>query len=218
MSSPSSQPRVPPWKTRWHSPGKSAQALSKPTRIQGQLIQIPPCVGFVTGQGRDWGSSEYLRFADAAMYKAKREEHTSICVFDETLESYLAAQQSMAEELAQALQRGELDVLYQTIVQLDTRRVVGLEALVCWNHPRRGLAARRDVHPDGRRDRSDQRHRRVRLRARMPDVGEVAQEIRGQDALDQRELGTRSAHPRRLRGDGQVDPGSPWRTSGQDSF
>lgn len=113
--------------------------LSDPIRIRGHLVQLPACVGLVISSGRRWQPMEYLQFADTALYAAKQEGTGRVRVFDASLELALEEQTTLAAELAVALQNGELDLLYQPIVELATRRVVGVEGLLAWNHPRRGL-------------------------------------------------------------------------------
>ncbi|MCB9665728.1 MAG: EAL domain-containing protein [Alphaproteobacteria bacterium] len=114
-------------------------ALTDPVRIRGHLVQLPACVGVVTAGGRSWRPMDYLRHADAALYAAKQEGTGRVRVFDESLERHLNEQTTLAAELASALEQGQLDLLYQPIVDLSDRSVVGLEALICWHHPRRGL-------------------------------------------------------------------------------
>lgn len=113
--------------------------LSDPVRIRSHLVQLPACVGVVTAGGRPWRPLEYFKYADAALYAAKYEGTGRVRIFDDELESHLREQSSLASELSGALDAGQLGLLYQPIVDLGTREVVGLEALVCWNHPERGL-------------------------------------------------------------------------------
>lgn len=118
---------------------KVVHALTDPVRIRGHLVQLPACVGVVTAGGRSWRPMDYLRHADAALYAAKQEGTGRVRVFDDSLERHLNEQTTLAAELASALENGQLDMLYQPIVDLKDRSVVGLEALICWHHPRRGL-------------------------------------------------------------------------------
>lgn len=114
-------------------------AMSDPVRIRGHLVQLPACVGVVNANARSWNPMEYMRYADAALYAAKQDGTGRVRVFDATLERHIHEQTSIAGELSHAVDRQELGVLYQPIVDMDTRKVVGMEALLCWHHPTRGL-------------------------------------------------------------------------------
>ncbi|MCB9682973.1 MAG: EAL domain-containing protein [Alphaproteobacteria bacterium] len=118
---------------------KLVHTLSNPARIRNHLVQLPACVGVVIGGGRGWSSSEYLQYADAALYAAKQEGTGRVRLFDDILERHMRDQSNLAAELSAALETNQLDLLYQPIIDMPTRRVVGLEALVCWHHPKRGL-------------------------------------------------------------------------------
>lgn len=77
--------------------------------------------------------------ADAAMYRAKRMGRGSIAYFDETMQREFAERADLERDLSRALQDGQLTVHYQPTYDLATRAIVGLEALVRWNHPRLGV-------------------------------------------------------------------------------
>jgi diguanylate cyclase (GGDEF)-like protein/PAS domain S-box-containing protein len=80
-----------------------------------------------------------LREADAAMYRAKERGRGEIAVFDETLRSRSLHRLDTETALRRALDRDELEVHYQPIIDLATGRVRHLEALVRWQHPDRGM-------------------------------------------------------------------------------
>jgi EAL domain-containing protein (putative c-di-GMP-specific phosphodiesterase class I) len=79
-----------------------------------------------------------LRDADAAMYVAKSRGPGGIEVFDEAASHRSLDRLSLRSELLHALERGELEVLYQPVVVLRSRRLIGFEALLRWTHPHRG--------------------------------------------------------------------------------
>jgi EAL domain-containing protein (putative c-di-GMP-specific phosphodiesterase class I) len=82
-----------------------------------------------------------LRNADAAMYKAKVDGKARWQYFDDALIDEVTQRFELESELRFALERDEFVVHYQPVFDLETRAVVGTEALLRWNHPTRGLIA-----------------------------------------------------------------------------
>lgn len=82
-----------------------------------------------------------LRDADAAMYAAKEGGKGRLAVFDETMHEHLMERLEVEASLRGAQDRGELALFYQPVVELQSHRVVAVEALLRWRHPARGLLA-----------------------------------------------------------------------------
>jgi diguanylate cyclase (GGDEF)-like protein/PAS domain S-box-containing protein len=80
-----------------------------------------------------------LRFADAAMYRAKDLGRNRYQFFSVVLNDDTAAIAALGEELREGFERGELFLVYQPRIDIGTRRVVGAEALLRWRHPRYGV-------------------------------------------------------------------------------
>ncbi len=99
------------------------------------------------------GLAAVLRDADAAMYQAKARGKARWALFEPSMHTAAVARLALEGDLRQALTRsagaagGELRLVYQPVVELDTRRVVGVEALVRWHHPRRGLVSPAEFIP-----------------------------------------------------------------------
>lgn len=79
-----------------------------------------------------------LRDADTAMYSAKQAGRARLRVYDSRLREAAVTKLEIEEDLRKALREGQLSVVYQPVVDLVTRVPIGYEALVRWNHPRRG--------------------------------------------------------------------------------
>jgi diguanylate cyclase (GGDEF)-like protein/PAS domain S-box-containing protein len=83
--------------------------------------------------------SRVLRDADAAMYRAKAAGKGRIEVFDEGMRAQLIQRLAIESSLRRAIDQGELRLYYQPVVSLEDRQIVSAEALLRWQHPRRGL-------------------------------------------------------------------------------
>jgi predicted signal transduction protein with EAL and GGDEF domain len=92
-----------------------------------------------------------LRDADVAMYWAKEEGKGTIRVFETERHAATLDRMAIQTDLATAIERDELDVHFQAIVDLRTRAVTGFEALVRWQHPQRGRLAPVDFIPAAER-------------------------------------------------------------------
>jgi diguanylate cyclase (GGDEF)-like protein/PAS domain S-box-containing protein len=84
---------------------------------------------------------DILRDADIAMYRAKAAGRARYEVFDQEMHRHAVKLLAIETDLRHAIERDEFIMHYQPIVALDTGRIVGFEALVRWNHPRRGVIA-----------------------------------------------------------------------------
>jgi diguanylate cyclase (GGDEF)-like protein/PAS domain S-box-containing protein len=109
-------------------------------RIENQEIFVGASIGIALG-GKDHGTTAQglLRNADIAMYRAKANGRACFEVFKSSMRETVKGRLKMETELRRALDRGELRLHYQPQVDLRSARIVGLEALVRWEHPERGL-------------------------------------------------------------------------------
>ena len=113
--------------------------LRRPVLVQGQEVSISASVGIAFTTDPDETADDLLRHADAAMYAAKELGRDRIEVFDESLRSKVRRRLQDEIELRQAVENDELTVHYQPEIEVPSSRVIGAEALVRWQHPRRGL-------------------------------------------------------------------------------
>ena len=113
--------------------------FSEPVKLKGRELHISTSVGVAIACGTDQRDPEALvRDADAAMYVAKR-NRSGVAVFDDAHRSRLTDRLDIERELGKALDEDQLLVYYQPIVDVAADRLYGFEALLRWNHPRRGL-------------------------------------------------------------------------------
>jgi diguanylate cyclase (GGDEF)-like protein len=113
------------------------KALELPFRVQGTDVIVGCSAGISAGRD-DQAVDELMRNADVAMYRAKAEGKRRVEVFDPRMHSSIVERHALTADLGQSLSRGDLTVHYQPIVELVGGRIVGVEALVRWNHPTRG--------------------------------------------------------------------------------
>jgi diguanylate cyclase (GGDEF)-like protein len=111
-------------------------ALEAPFDLSGREVYIGVSIGIATGIT---GTATMLRDADLAMYRAKSEGKRRYALFEPGLHTAVVERLELEVDLKRAVERGELELLYQPIFSLRTGVVAGLEALVRWHHPTRGL-------------------------------------------------------------------------------
>src|SRR3954470_3115396 len=119
--------------------GRVLAALSQPLHVGGREVSVRASIGVAMDQGdADITADELLRDADTAMYRAKANGRGGLAVFEPSMLAHQLARLELDAELRTAVDRGELFVVYQPIVDLATGHVAAVEALVRWNHPTRG--------------------------------------------------------------------------------
>jgi diguanylate cyclase (GGDEF)-like protein/PAS domain S-box-containing protein len=117
-----------------------AAACSRPLVIGETEHVITVSTGIaLLREGQDASASALLKSADAAMYNAKAGEADRIEVFDDGMGSKLLERIGIEYDLRRALERNELRLLYHPVMSLRGETIVGVEALLRWQHPTRGL-------------------------------------------------------------------------------
>ena len=117
---------------------KLLATLQEPAEIGGSRLLVRASIGIATAGAKD-DSGDLLRHADIAMYAAKRQGKHGHRVFNEQMHSSLTARMRLEADLAEAIALQQLVLHYQPLVDLETGLVEGVEALVRWDHPTRGL-------------------------------------------------------------------------------
>jgi diguanylate cyclase (GGDEF)-like protein/PAS domain S-box-containing protein len=111
-------------------------ALSAPFQVDGRRVYVSASIGMAITPPES--AQELLRFADAAMHDAKARGRGRIEVFDVALANEAADRLQMGNDLREALQRKQLTLDYQPVIDLPTGRIMAVEALARWTHPRYG--------------------------------------------------------------------------------
>ncbi len=113
--------------------------LAKPFLLHGREATVSVSVGVVPAAGRYGDADEVLRNADVAMYAAKARGKDCYQVFETRMHEQLLDRLDNEARLRDAVHRGEMRVALQPVVEVATRRMRGVEALVRWADPERGL-------------------------------------------------------------------------------
>ncbi len=123
-----------------------SHTLSSPFHIDGNDLFISASIGVSVFPRDGADASTLLKHADLAMYTAKR-SGSDIEFFEDAMEQSLRDHVRLESELRLALDRGEIEVFYQPKALVDGSTVVGMEALVRWRHPTRGLMVPNEFIP-----------------------------------------------------------------------
>lgn len=116
-------------------------ALRHPIRIVEQEVSLSASIGVSVYPNHDHEGQRLLACADAAMYVAKQAGGGTCVVFDHYMAGDAAEQLSLQQSLRHAIERGELMLYYQPTISAASGRVLGLEALLRWRHPDRGIVS-----------------------------------------------------------------------------
>ncbi|BAY11322.1 putative bifunctional diguanylate cyclase/phosphodiesterase [Calothrix sp. NIES-2098] len=124
--------------------------LSKPFAIEGQQIHLTASIGIAINEISDVSDNpsgernsvdRLLQQAHIALYQAKQQGRSQYQFYSPEMNAQLQERLTLENELRGALERGEMVVYYQPLVDIHTRQITALEALVRWQHPTRGLVS-----------------------------------------------------------------------------
>ncbi len=116
-------------------------ALHSPMEIEGREVSVRASIGVAMRRGASTTPDELLRNADLAMYAAKANGKGCIELFEPGMHQGVVDRMALRDDLAGAVDRGDIEVAYQPIVRLADGEVVGFEALARWTHPERGVVS-----------------------------------------------------------------------------
>ena len=119
--------------------GKLMDCLQAPFRVEGHDLSTTASIGVAIYPEDGTDFSTLLKHADMAMYQAKEAGGNNYCFFDQRMNVEILENLAMRNGLKLAVERQELVIHYQPQIRLATGAVVGVEALIRWQHPRFGL-------------------------------------------------------------------------------
>jgi two-component system, chemotaxis family, CheB/CheR fusion protein len=127
-----------------HIAGKILTAVTKPHAILGQDVFLTCSIGVSLYPDDGDTIDALMRHADTAMYHAKGSGRNAIAFFSHAMNAEIERRTAVASRLRHALSGGELELHYQPEIDVSSGSLIGIEALIRWRHPERGL-----VYPDG---------------------------------------------------------------------
>ncbi|WP_405121627.1 phosphodiesterase DibA [Pseudomonas petroselini] len=115
------------------------EAMKQPFLFDGHQLFISASIGISLFPNDALSAEQLLRNADSALFKAKSTGREGYALYTEELTAHAQNRVEIASELRRALEQKELRVYYQPVHDLNGSRLIGVEALVRWQHPARGL-------------------------------------------------------------------------------
>ena len=120
---------------------KLLDEIGAPLAVQGATISVTPSIGVAMYPEHGSTPAELIKHADIAMYRAKQHGRAHCSFFQPAMAAQARAELAMESRLAQAIEQGEFVLHFQPQRALTDGRLLGIEALVRWQHPERGLVA-----------------------------------------------------------------------------
>ncbi len=115
--------------------------IAEPYELQGHHVVVGTSIGVTLSPQDATSADRLLKNADIALYRAKADGRGTYCFFEPDMDLRLQARRELEIDLRQALENQEFELHYQPLVSLCSNRISGFEALLRWNHPRRGTVS-----------------------------------------------------------------------------
>jgi diguanylate cyclase (GGDEF)-like protein/PAS domain S-box-containing protein len=115
------------------------EVISRPFNIEGNEVNIATSIGIALAPEHAASSDSLMKMADLALYRAKSAGRNGYRFFDPEMGMAASARHELENELRRAIQQDELKLYYQPIVDTKTCMICGVEALVRWQHPTKGM-------------------------------------------------------------------------------
>ncbi len=133
------------------STGQLAQALveavARPLDLDGQTVISSTSIGIALAPDDGLDAATLLRNADLALYRAKADGRGTYSFFEESLNVAAQSRRQVENDLRLAIERGEFELYFQPLFDLERGRIGSFEALLRWNHPTKGLVSPLDFIP-----------------------------------------------------------------------
>ena len=127
--------------------GRVLSALREPYQVENAEVFAHASIGVTVSEAAGDTAEGLLRNADVAMYVAKNRGKARVELYEDSMHLSMHEHLQLLTEMQRGLERGEFTVEYQPTVELSSSSIVGVEALLRWNHPRRGLVGPSEFIP-----------------------------------------------------------------------
>jgi len=115
------------------------EAISAPFGLNGQEVAVGTSIGIAMAPENGVEPDELLKRADLALYSVKSSGRNDYCLFRNEMLEIVHTQQSAERELREAIAQNQFELHYQPVVDIGTRDLTGVECLVRWRHPTKGM-------------------------------------------------------------------------------
>ena len=123
------------------------QTMSAPFDLEGQVVSIGVSIGITIAPNDAVEPDQLLKNADLALYRAKAGGRDTYRFFEPEMDRLMQVRRALELDLRKAIINHEFELHYQPIINLQTEKICGFEALLRWNHPERGLVSPLDFIP-----------------------------------------------------------------------
>jgi diguanylate cyclase (GGDEF)-like protein len=126
---------------------RAIAAVDQPFDIDGHRILVGASIGVAVAPSDGTTCDTLLRNADIALYLAKAEGRGTYRLFEPEMDARVQGRRALEFDLREALAKNAFDLEYQPVLETRTRKLLGFEALIRWNHPIRGMISPADFIP-----------------------------------------------------------------------
>jgi diguanylate cyclase (GGDEF)-like protein/PAS domain S-box-containing protein len=123
------------------------EVVRAPFEIEEQELHVGVSLGIAVCEGSDNDPERLLKNADIALYRAKQAGRATYRIFEAQMDLELQERKSLEHDLRQAMLKNQLELHYQPLIDISTRKVAAVEALIRWRHPTRGIVSPIDFIP-----------------------------------------------------------------------
>ncbi|MDD5211939.1 MAG: EAL domain-containing protein [Sulfuricurvum sp.] len=125
---------------------KIHDVLSQPFDIGlNETIVTTSSIGITLVNNEEQSADDLLKYADTAMYQAKKEGRNTTRFYQEQMDQWIKKRLYLENGLRHAINNNELELFYQPVIEIKTKKIIGAEALLRWNHPQMGMIMPNDI-------------------------------------------------------------------------
>ncbi|HMB48346.1 MAG TPA: GGDEF domain-containing phosphodiesterase, partial [Afifellaceae bacterium] len=132
------QTNPPDRETTTNLADRMIEAARKPITVAGLPVSVGASIGIAIAPAHGTRSDQIMRSADLALYRAKQSGRNTFRIYEVEMDRVAQERRVLERQVSRALEQDQFELHFQPLVEVDSDRVTGFEALVRWNHPDRG--------------------------------------------------------------------------------